>query len=175
MNSPAADSLRIPGRIAKITPVAAHRWNVQVHQDLTALPSGSFNEEIPVRFYKDGKLLLGGAFATASGRIEGDLSALPSSLNLGQIGPDQTSRARIALAGSASTPCKVLSLSNTLGPWVTTRVSPKNDREIEVVITPPGKLAGQSFSGHLLIAVEGSYRSTLKILLFGAVKPPAQP
>lgn len=167
-----ADEVRVspalPGVNCKVLRKEPSVWRVKCELDSTKFPSGPFRVCLPVRFYRAGRLLLGGLTETITGRFIGDIGIEPSTIVVAQS-DERRSNYTLRLKSKTDKPFRVLGVESATHGWIRTKVTEQQDisAKIECVFEPPVEIAGQAISGYLTIRIQSEQETMIRILYYG--------
>jgi hypothetical protein len=156
-----------------IEPVGPGKWHAQCRVNLTPLPIGAYNIELPIRFLKDGKCILGGISAFLTGTIAGDIQVEPKAMGVGSVAPGKAHSGTIRLTSRSGTPIEILEIKSDTPNWIAPKVESTDGSAVTLRfdMEPTMEMAGRTFSGYLTMRVKSKYEQTIKLLCYGTVTP----
>jgi hypothetical protein len=148
------------------------KWLIKARIDLTSLPSGAVNLDLPIEARCAGNPIIGGLIVRLTANIQGAVKA-NSTINLGELVAGQPKEFEIDLtARNTGSNLKILRISNHMGSWAEacSETVFADRKRIRFKVDPPYDLAGKAVSGKFEIEAATQYKETLKILLYGHIK-----
>lgn len=165
---PAVERLRTESQISSI---GQSKWRARCRLNLTGLPSGAFTTDLPVRFLKDGKLMLGGLTTLLSGTIVGDVQVTPRAITFGSIRIGEYRSVKIKLASQSNTPIKISKIESDLPDWIAAKVKTDGHSTVEIQCDaqPPLQSSKKQFGGYLTIKLKSTYEQKVRLFCFGSI------
>jgi pimeloyl-ACP methyl ester carboxylesterase len=167
------DAIYVPSRspalqteIRKTTP---GHWNIICQIDQKKLPIGFSRLAVPIRFLHKAKQIPGGALASLTCFVTGDVTWTPQDLNLGALEPGKVFEIPLSFVNKRAAPIQIESVTSTHN-WVQFTSSLVNGTpEFRCTVTPPTDIQGQGFGGYLQIKLRSPTYQFLRIFYYGYV------
>lgn len=166
----AFDNLYVPEHIPCLTTtsrIAKDEWQIDLKVDSDHLPNGTFQFEVPVRFSKSGKSLLGGLQVPVSGTISGDIYSRPSTVRINWTDANRAStfellsRNKLAVSG--------VEVERVVPDFVTARLVEAEG--VRVIIAPreDATQLPKTFAGHLILRATSDTHQRIKVPFYGSI------
>lgn len=164
------DSISVPDEVpgeTSIAKVADNEWQVTFTLDEDAIPTGTFQFEVPIRFASSNVVHLGGLQVSVNGTLKSDIYPRPSSVRIAWTSTERESsfellsRNKIAISD--------IEIERIVPGWLSARlfedgsarvmISPKPD----VVELPP------TVAGYLILRAKSNKKQRIKIPFYGTI------
>jgi hypothetical protein len=153
----------------KIRKIGGNDWEVVGSLDQSKIPIGPSTYDVPFRFLKGGKQILGGVDAIVKCVARGEVASVPEMLNMGTVEPGNSLSFPLHLIPRVAGAIRVGEIQSSF-PWVQmTSYSRSADILCLCTIKPPQELQGQRFAGYIEVRLERPTNRFLRIFYFGMV------
>jgi hypothetical protein len=167
------DSIFIPERgpvlSTNVKKVRTGLWTVKIRLDRSKLPIGLSRVNVPIRFRKADRQILGGTEIILDCNAVGEVAWSPNILNLSTIRPGSPMNIHLYVTQRNSAPIIVSSIQSTV-PWIQMKKSSMNDLfTLSRTATPSLEPKENEIAGYFQVQLQSPVRRTLRIFYFGSM------
>ena len=160
---------------ARVEKIATGQWKVTCCLDRSKIPLGSSRVDVPVRFFRGNKQILGGTRTVLNLTATGEVVCIPAVLNLGTIKTGQPLDAKFHIVSQSAGPILISTIKSTY-PWIQMESSPGDGpTAFSCKATPPPEFQGEGFGGYFQIKLQSPTLRDLRIFYFGVVDKAGSP